>query len=228
MNRSPTTYLTFQQIGDISFYLNLKSFGMNGFFIHKDSRIIVFKYRMSNLDPIDFETIWRKFETGDYTKASLAKEYNVCNSTITNILKDKNQDCFIQLKQAISNSGYYFVAICSKGKIYRKFVHHLMLESFVRFRKPGEETRHLDGNKLNNKLENLCWGTPKENYADQVKHGMARHGEKCNFAKLNKDQIKEIRSLSHSGVLGIIIADMFNISKQAVSKIINRKVWKHI
>jgi hypothetical protein len=33
--------------------------------------------------------------------------------------------------------------------------------------------RHLDGNPINNRLENLRWGTHKENKADAIKHGTA-------------------------------------------------------
>jgi hypothetical protein len=50
-----------------------------------------------------------------------------------------------------------------------------MLEAFSIEPEHPEQTciRHLDGNALNNTLENLKWGTAKENSNDMVKHGMS-------------------------------------------------------
>lgn len=36
------------------------------------------------------------------------------------------------------------------------------------------ETRHLDGDKVNNKPENLAWGTAKENALDRERHKAER------------------------------------------------------
>ena len=62
-----------------------------------------------------------------------------------------------------SKSGYNFV-ILSKHNHYKHFrVHRLVLLTFV----PNPENKptgnHIDGNKLNNFLENLEWMTQKEN-----------------------------------------------------------------
>ncbi len=50
-------------------------------------------------------------------------------------------------------------------------VHRLMLETFVGPRPEGYICRHLDGDPTNNHLSNLCWGTPRENYDDTIRHG---------------------------------------------------------
>ena len=49
-------------------------------------------------------------------------------------------------------------------------VHRLLLAAFVGPCPEGMECRHLDGNRLNNKLENLCWGTHYENIQDRTRH----------------------------------------------------------
>lgn len=66
----------------------------------------------------------------------------------------------------------YYVATLSDGRGGRacRFVHRLVLEAFVGPCPPGMQCRHLDGNSLNNRLSNLCWGTPKENLDDAVRH----------------------------------------------------------
>lgn len=50
-------------------------------------------------------------------------------------------------------------------------VHHLVLQTYDRFAREGEVTRHLDGNSLNNCFKNLQWGTQSENAKDRTKHG---------------------------------------------------------
>jgi len=67
--------------------------------------------------------------------------------------------------------GYPFVVLSGKKG---RFVHRLVLETFVGPRPHGMEARHLDGDRTNNRVENLRWGTRKENVADAIKHGTFR------------------------------------------------------
>ena len=43
----------------------------------------------------------------------------------------------------------------------------------------GDVVRHLDGDKENNRAENLAWGTDSENMIDQVRHGNHLHARKA-------------------------------------------------
>ena len=70
--------------------------------------------------------------------------------------------------------GYWVIKLSHKG-VSKKFkIHRLVLEAFVGPRPTGMECRHLDGDKNNNRLYNLRWGTSEENLADQVRHGTAK------------------------------------------------------
>lgn len=51
-----------------------------------------------------------------------------------------------------------------------KFVHTVVLEAFVGPRPEGQVCRHLNGDPLDNRLENLKWGTLRENSADIRRH----------------------------------------------------------
>lgn len=57
-----------------------------------------------------------------------------------------------------------------------RLVHQLVLEAFVGPRPAGQVVRHLDGNRANNSLSNLTYGTPKENTADMFRHGTYVNG----------------------------------------------------
>lgn len=50
-------------------------------------------------------------------------------------------------------------------------VHSLILEAFEGPRPEGLVTRHIDGDKTNNRLSNLKRGTSQENIADAIGHG---------------------------------------------------------
>lgn len=57
------------------------------------------------------------------------------------------------------------------GHTVQRYVHHLVLETFVGPRPPGHVSRHLNGQHDDNSLSNLGWGTQQENIADKFRHG---------------------------------------------------------
>lgn len=77
--------------------------------------------------------------------------------------------------------NYYNVSL---GKIKNKKVHRLMLEVFAGPCPPDHEGAHLNGNTLDNRIENLKWVTHKENCDHQVDHGTRRVGSKHQNSKL--------------------------------------------
>ena len=110
-------------------------------------------------------------------------------------------------------------------------VHTLVLLTFVGERPEGCECRHLNGNCLDNRLDNLSWGTHAENMNDQIKHGTAiclRHGEESIRAKLKEKDVLEIRRLVQTGVKRATVARMYNLSWRHVSDICLRRTWKHL
>lgn len=78
---------------------------------------------------------------------------------------------------------YRRVALKTPGGAYKHhMVHVLVLEAFVGPCPAGMQTRHLDGDGANNRLDNLRWGTPKENAEDQDRHGRRPRGERSHLA----------------------------------------------
>ena len=111
--------------------------------------------------------------------------------------------------------------ILSKNNKKKRYsVHRLILEAFVGPCPKDMECRHLDGNKLNNKLNNLKLGTPKENQADRILHKTYLFGSKCSWAKLNDWKVRIIKRLLEDGYLTQTeIATIFNINRRTVSHI---------
>ena len=65
---------------------------------------------------------------------------------------------------------YWAVNLSKDGEIFTKSIHRLVLEAFVGSCPFNMMTRHLDGNRGNNNLSNLKYGTNSENQLDRFRH----------------------------------------------------------
>lgn len=152
-------------------------------------------------------------------------------------ISDKSETLSISQRQILKqkkNKQGYLCARLYKDGIYKKIkVHKLVLEAFVGPCPEGMECRHLDGNKLNNKLENLCWGTHSENMQDKMEHGNHyqpdNKGSKHPLSKLNEKQIRIIKYLLKTNYLTQIeISKIFEVNKSTINDIKMHKTWTHV
>jgi hypothetical protein len=74
--------------------------------------------------------------------------------------------------------GYRAVQLYRDGMRQQAYVHTLVALTFHGPRPAGLQIRHLDGNQLNNRPENLCYGTAAENAADTYRHGYVKGGRR--------------------------------------------------
>ena len=120
-------------------------------------------------------------------------------------------------------SGYFQIGLFDKSKQFRRFnkmVHRLVLETYVGPCPSGMECRHLNGNKKDNRLENLCWGTHRENESDKVQHGLT---------KLTEDKVRVIRYLRDVAKFSLKdIAWQFDVCRATICFIVNRKIWRYV
>lgn len=65
-------------------------------------------------------------------------------------------------------SGYPIVQLSKQGKVTSYYVHRLVLITWDRLPESGEQTRHLDHNRLNCHINNLKWGTATKNMNDMI------------------------------------------------------------
>lgn len=82
------------------------------------------------------------------------------------------------LSSSLTRCGYRQKILYKDGKHFSKLVHHLILEAFVGPRIRGYWCDHINGNRVDNRLENLRWVTPKENIRNPVtlEHHSSRSG----------------------------------------------------
>ena len=114
-----------------------------------------------------------------------------------------------------------------KKKTFR--AHRLVLMAF----KPMEnmdklEVNHIDGNKKNNKLENLEWCTSSENQKHAFRTGLqkARRGETSNFSKLTQEDVKKVFELRKKGLTQEQIGNIVGCTKSNISCILKGKTWQ--
>ncbi len=70
-------------------------------------------------------------------------------------------------------SGHLKVSLCRDGIESKRWVHQLVLETFVGPMPQGLEGCHNDGDSSNNRVDNLRWDTHEENMRDARRHGTA-------------------------------------------------------
>ena len=98
------------------------------------------------------------------------------------------------LKPGLNARGYEIITLCDEqNRHHTRPVHRLVLETFVRPKRSGEECRHLDGNTRNNHLDNLHWGTAAENMADKIAHGTWVRGSRVGNSRLTEEQVRQIK-----------------------------------
>ena len=133
------------------------------------------------------------------------------------------------LKVRPSNCGYSRVALSKKCAYTHLSVHRLVLTAFLGQPFPQAECRHLDGNRTNNRLDNLSWGTKLENAQDRINHGRQVRGSQVSLAKLNERKVQIIKWLLASGTMTQQkIASLFGVAQTKISAIRTGQAWKHV
>ena len=122
--------------------------------------------------------------------------------------------------------GYHRVNIRGSHML----VHRIVARTFIGPIPDGLEVNHKDGNKSNNRADNLEFVTPSEN----VRHSIAvlkterAPGEANGHAKLTDALIVEIRHAWDAGETRASIALRFGIDKSHAWRIGTRRAWRHV
>lgn len=134
-----------------------------------------------------------------------------------------------KMKAELKDNGRLRVRLVQNGKEYRVHVHQLVLENFIGPCPEGMECCHNDDNPLNNKLDNLRWGTRQSNMVDKRINDKIARGENQGLSKITEEQVREIRRMYGSGNYSKYrLGKLFNIDRRNITFIVDRKTWKHV
>ena len=173
------------------------------------------------------EEIWKDIKEyeGLYQVSNLGRVKSFPrNGTQVNAIK------ILTLK--LHHTGYYRVTLSKNNKRIDKLVHRLVAETFIPNPNRKPQVNHKDGDKLNNRVDNLEWNTCLENVQHSIYTGL-RNDKGCNSkrARFKESDIRWIRQHykpNDSKYGCTALSKKFKVGKATISDIINHKIYKNI
>ena len=104
------------------------------------------------------------------------KRYKNSNYFISKTGKVYNEKTEILLKESVNQAGYVRYTLRIDNKNYSKLAHSLVIESWLNITLTTSDlVNHIDGNKTNNRVDNLEWCTDSENMIHAFKNGLVNN-----------------------------------------------------
>lgn len=124
-------------------------------------------------------------------------------------------------------TGYRFYQLYKDKKMHNVTVHKLVATAFCKHLKRHDTVNHIDGNKLNNRADNLEWCTNAYNHEHATKNGLKAKGSEIGGSKLNERCVMAIKYLLKLGVSHPDLGKAFRVSRPTISLISQSRTWKH-
>lgn len=143
------------------------------------------------MEEIKVDEIWKDIQ--DYPNYQISNygrvksKERITNVGIKNVKQVKREEKI--LKPLKITKGYLGIRLYNKTNIKTFKIHRLVAIYFISNPNNYEQVNHIDGNKLNNKVDNLEWCTCSENMKHSYKIGLR-----------NKDLLREnMRKIGKTG-----------------------------
>lgn len=134
------------------------------------------------------------------------------------------------LKIGITYNGYNVIYL-KNINVKINLIHRLIAQAFIPNPDDKRTVNHINGDKTDNRIVNLEWATYSENCQHAYDTGLS-HGPKGSIngiSKLTESQVLQIRKLANeTDLFQWQIGEMFGVHQNLISRIKNRKIWKHI
>lgn len=125
-----------------------------------------------------------------------------------------------EMKGKITRCGYRMVILTVNGKKLCQSIHRLVAEAFIPNPNNLPEVNHVDGNKLNNRVDNLEWVTKKQNLVHARDNGL------LSITKINMEIANKIRELYKTGEYSYReLGDLFGLKHSEIGYIMQNKRW---
>lgn len=131
--------------------------------------------------------------------------------------------------KGVIDRGYVNVKLgIGSGAHYHVGIHRLICMAFHGPCPDGMQAAHINGDRMDNRPENLIWATPSENCKHRAGHGTTIMGELSPNAKLTNEHVLAARDLSSAGWSPQRIADIFGVRGSTIARILRGTGWKHV
>ena len=129
------------------------------------------------------------------------------------------------LRQNSGNSGYLQVSISIDGIPRKVMVHRMVLRTFQGDPPTqAHQGAHLDGDKINNALNNLAWVSAEENAAHKREHGTAFVRRKLTTG----DVLAMRAAYRDDDVSYAVLAERFGVSVPTACGVVTGRYWPHV
>jgi hypothetical protein len=154
--------------------------------------------------------IWKKILLNELeTKYEVSDKGNVKNAKFNKLLA-----------QFTNANGHVYCCLYENKKQHNPYVHRLMAEAFLENPENFNVVNHKDGNKSNNVIENLEWGTQSYN----VQHAHDTIGNKGNQREIVQYDGPDMKNIIKRFETVNEVANHFKKERTTISRYLNGKI----
>lgn len=153
-----------------------------------------------------------------------------------NLYEITDDGCIVAIKTGKVSRGYktkkgYLIFDFRRQKGKCVLVHRLVAEAFIPNPENKPQVNHIDGDKTNNRVENLEWVTNGENQAHAFKNNLQKGNFEHPNSKLTLEQVLYIKNncVVGSKIYGMqTLAKKFNVCNSTIKQIIQGKSYRYV
>ncbi len=141
-----------------------------------------------------------------------------------------DMNCALRMKPWRCRQGYLHHTLVDGGPRTRnrKSLHSLIALTFIGPRPSELVVAHLDGNKDNNRPENLNYVTQQENVNHKRVHGTMLCGDRSHMSRLTDEECREMLFFLDEGFSRRQVAEAYGVSLSHVYALRTGRIRRHL
>lgn len=156
------------------------------------------------------------------------------NYKISNFGNVYNTQTGMRLTACVNSSDYKKYTLRKNCKPFNAYAHRLVAKAFIPNPNNFPEVNHIDGNKWNNRADNLEWVSRSQNAIHAFRKGLRgingytryRVGEEAR--RFSEEEVAEMKRLLENGYSKKKIAECFDCYDSTVNNILNDRMYRKI
>lgn len=171
---------------------------------------------MTEWEPVkDYEGLYEVSNDGQVKSLERRIHYTLPSG------KESSRLCREKVLKQYEGDRYAKVALYDENGGVTTLVHRLVAEAFCDNPESKPEVNHINGDKLDNRAENLEWVTSQENYEHAMLNGLVDR------LKLTERDVMNIKREGKRGNQKVLAA-MYGVTLHQINGIVNGRFWKAI
>jgi len=161
---------------------------------------------------------------GKYEVSNLGRVKSLKRSVTDSMGRIKSFDESFKLP-TLASTGYLIVSLRDKSKRKSDSIHRLVALAFIPNPENKPEVNHINGDKKDNRVDNLEWVTRSENFLHAYRTGLNK-GRGGVGNKLTSEDVSDIRAkYTPFKYTQSKLAKEYGVTQSVISRIICNKAW---